>query len=89
MDGEHDRNNGAQKYLGVKLDRSLTHKPHNIEDVKNKVKTRINIISKVAGTALGRLASVLKTSTLDLVNSVGEYCAPVWARSTHSQNIDI
>jgi len=50
--------------------------------------TRNNIISKLAGTTWRCHASVLKTSALALVYSVGEYCAPVWARSAHCRNID-
>jgi hypothetical protein len=42
----------APKYLGIKLDRALNFKQH-LEDVKNKLKTRNNIISKLAGTSWG------------------------------------
>jgi len=42
----------ALKYLGIKLDRILTYNQH-LEDVKNKLKTRNNIISKLAGTSWG------------------------------------
>jgi hypothetical protein len=37
------------KYLGVKFDRTLTYS-HYLESVKNKLKTRNNIIAKLAGT---------------------------------------
>lgn len=40
----------APKYLGIKLDRSLTFKLH-LEGVKDKLKTRNNIIRKLAGTS--------------------------------------
>ncbi|VVC44274.1 Hypothetical protein CINCED_3A014425 [Cinara cedri] len=43
-------NDDAPKYLGIKLDRTLTYNQH-LEDVKNKLKTRNNIISKLAGTS--------------------------------------
>ena len=39
----------APKYLGVTLDRSLTYKKHT-ENVRDKVKSHCNIISKLAGT---------------------------------------
>ena len=44
----------AIKYLGVTLDRSLTYKKHT-ENVRDKVKSRCNIISKLAGTDWGAL----------------------------------
>ena len=42
---EHDF---APKYLGVTLDRSLTYEKHT-ENVRDKVKSRCNIISKLTG----------------------------------------
>jgi hypothetical protein len=53
------------KYLEVKFDRILTYGQH-LESVKNKLRTRKNIIAKLAGT------SVLKNSALALVYSVTE-----------------
>lgn len=50
--------------------------------MKNKLKTRNNIINKVAGMSWGCNANVLRTLTLTLVYSVVEYYAPVWMRST-------
>ena len=72
----------APKYLGVTLDRSLTYKKHT-ENVRDKVKSRCNIISKLAGTGWGAPAPVLRTSTIALVYSVAEYCVPVWGRCAH------
>lgn len=46
--GTHLTSNVAQ-YLGIKLDRTLTFNLHH-EDVKNKLKTKNNIISKLAVT---------------------------------------
>ena len=54
----------APKYLGETLDRSLTYRKHT-ENVRDKVKSRCNIISKLAGTDWGVPA---------LVYSVAAYC---------------
>ncbi|CAI6370930.1 unnamed protein product [Macrosiphum euphorbiae] len=78
----------APKYLGIKLDRTLTFKQH-LEGVKNKLKTRNNIISKLAGTNWESRANVLRTSALALVYSEAEYCAPVWGRSAHTKKVDV
>lgn len=53
----------APKYLGAC---PITNKQH-IKNVKNKMKTRNNIISKLAGTTWECHANVLKTSALALV----------------------
>jgi len=45
-------NEKSPKYLGVRIDRSLTFKKH-LERVKNKLKLRNNIISKLAGSNWG------------------------------------
>ena len=77
----------APKYLGVTLDRSLTYRKHT-ENVRDKVMSRCNIISKLAGTDWGAPAPVLRTSAIALVYSVAEYCVPVWGRCAHVQHID-
>ena len=76
-----------QKYHGVALDRSLTYKKHT-ENVRDKVKSRCNIISKLTGTDWGAPATVLRTSAIALVYSVAEYCVPVWGRCAHVQHVD-
>ena len=78
----------APKYLGMTLDRSLTYKKKHTENVRNKVKSRCNIISKLAGTDWGAPAPVLRTSAIALVYSVAEYCVPVWGRCAHVQHVD-
>ena len=77
----------AQKYLGVTLDRSLTYRTHT-ENVRDKVKSRCNIISKLAGTDRRAPAPVLRTPATALVYSVAEYCVPVLGRCAHVQHID-
>ncbi|KAL4088598.1 hypothetical protein QTP88_023687 [Uroleucon formosanum] len=88
VNGEFIPNEDSPRYLGVKLDRALTFKPH-LEGLKNKLKTRNNIISKLAGTTWGCKANTLHASAMALVYSAAEYCAPAWTRSTHSKKIDI
>ena len=69
------------------LDRSLTYKKHT-ENVRDKVKSRCIIISKLAGTDWGAPAPVLRTSAIALVYSVAEYCVPAWGRCAHVQHVD-
>ena len=76
------------KYLGITLDRSLTYKQH-IENTGQKLKKRVSILRKLAGTTWGADQGVLRTTALALCHSVAEYCAPVWARSTHVHKIDV
>ena len=56
--------------------------------MRDKVKSRCNIISKLAGTDWGAPAPVLRTSAIALVYSVAEYCVPVWGRCAHVQHVD-
>ena len=77
----------APKYLDVTLDRSLTYKKHT-ETVRDKVKSRCNIINKLAGTDWGAPTPVLRTSASALAYSVAEYCVPVWGRCVHVQHVD-
>ena len=77
----------APKYLGVTLDRSFTYRKHT-ENVRDKVKSRYNIISKLAVTDWGAPAPLLRTSAIALVYSFAEYCVPVWGRCAHVQHVD-
>jgi len=45
-------NSECPRYLWIKIDRSLTFKDH-IEEMKKKLKSRNNIIAKLAGTSWG------------------------------------
>jgi hypothetical protein len=82
---KHDSN---PVYLGVTLDRTLSYKEH-LHKTANKLKTRNNLLTKLVGTSWGANASTLRSSALALCYSVGEYCAPVWARSAHTHLVDV
>ncbi|KAL4104035.1 hypothetical protein QTP88_019348 [Uroleucon formosanum] len=86
--GVNIANEECPRYFGIKLDRALTFR-QQLETTKNKIKSRNNIISKLAGTSWGCSAGTLRTSVLSLVYSVAEYCAPVWTRSAHCNKIDV
>ena len=77
----------APKYLGVRLDRTLSYKQH-LEDVRAKVTSRVSLIRRLAGTTWGASAKVLRISTQALVFSAAEYCAPTWHRSPHTGKVD-
>lgn len=75
-------------YLGVTLDRTLTYKDH-LTKTAAKIKTRNNLIQKLANSSWGADVYTLRISTLALTYSVAEYCAPVWANSAHVNKIDV
>ena len=77
----------APKYLGVRLDRTLSYKQH-LEDVRAKITSRVSLIRRLAGTTWGASARTLRISTQALVFSAAEYCAPVWSRSPHVKKVD-
>jgi hypothetical protein len=57
--------------------------------VSAKLKTRISLINKLAGTTWGAAINVLQTFSLVLVYLAAEYCASVWAGSAHTEVVDI
>ena len=75
------------KYLGVTLDRSLTFCKH-LENVRDKTKSRIGHLNKLAGTTWGAGANTLRITALALIYSIAEYCTPVWINSNHTKKID-
>lgn len=88
FDGESLKYNPFPKYLGVTLDRSLTFGPH-LQKLSKKLGTRNNILHRLTGTSWGAKADVLRTTGLSLVFSAGEYCAPVWLNSAHTDRVDV
>jgi hypothetical protein len=79
--------NFTPKYLGITLDRTLSFKKH-IENTAKKVKSRVNLIQKLAGTGWGANAITLRTATMAIVYSTAEYGSPVWINSAHVTRID-
>ena len=77
----------APTYLGVKLDRTLSFRQH-LENLSAKTTARVALIRRLAGTTRGAATKTLKVSTLALVYSAAEYCAPVWCRSSHTKKLD-
>ncbi len=81
---KHDKN---LKYLGVILDRSLTYRPH-LKNAQKKLKSRVNIVQKLAGSSWGCSAKTLKITTQSLIMSIADYCSPVWMNSCHVKLVD-
>lgn len=86
--GKTIQHNSFPKYLGVTLDRSLTFQKH-LTNVGQKLKTRVNLVQKLASTGWGACAQTLRTATLSLVYSTAEYCCPAWINSTHTKKVDV
>lgn len=75
--GSRIRHNPNPTYLGVTLNRSLTYRKH-VSDVSQKVKSRNNMLRKLADNSWGASGDTLRTAALALAYSTAEYCAPVW-----------
>lgn len=88
LNGQRLKHDPHPVYLGVTLDRTLTYKEHLIKTA-GKLRGRNNLLMKLAGSSWGANTSTLRSSALALCYSVGEYCAPVWARSAHTKLVDV
>ena len=87
LNGQKLQNECYPVYLGVALDRTLSFNRH-ANNVKAKVATRNNLLSKLANSSWGANPETLKTTALALCYSTGEYCSPVRARSSHARKVD-
>lgn len=87
LNGETVKYDKTPTYLGVVLDRSLTFRYH-ADKTKSKLKSRINLVQKLAGTSWGCSAKTLRITTQSMIMSVAEYCAPVWMHSVHTKTVD-
>ena len=74
-------------YLGITLDRTLSFSAH-INKLRGKIKTRNNLVKKLATSKWGADPHTLRSTALALCYSTAEYCAPVWCRSAHAKKID-
>ena len=54
-----------------------------------KVVTRNNLLRKLSNSKWGANAKTIRTTALALSYSVAEYAAPVWARSSHAQKLNM
>jgi hypothetical protein len=87
LKGVKVNHNFAPEYLGITLDRSLTFKNH-IDKQQKILKTKVNLVQKLAGTRWGENATTLRTAKIALVYSTAEYGAPVWLNSAHSGKVN-
>jgi hypothetical protein len=88
LNGQRLKHEPNPVYLGVTLDRSLTYRAH-LSKLAAKVKTRNNLLNRLAGSTWGAGANTLRSTALALSYSTAEYCAPVWARSAHTNMVDV
>ncbi|KAL7843415.1 hypothetical protein AOLI_G00249270 [Acnodon oligacanthus] len=77
----------APKYLGVRLDWTLSYKQH-LDEVKAKVTARVSLIHRLAGSTWRASPQTLCISMQALVLPRAEYCAPAWSRSPHVNKVD-
>ena len=87
LNGKNIPFNSTPTYLGLPLDRSLTFEPA-MTKLSEKLKTRINLVQKLAGTGWGANGNTLRTAILSIVYSAAEYCAPAWYNSSHVDKVD-
>ena len=71
-------------YLGVKLDRALTHH-HQLEALRKKLSTRVSLLRRLASLGWGAGAKTLRTAALSLIYSPAEYCTLAWCCSAHTR----
>ena len=86
LNGAHLKHDPKPVHLGVTLDRTLSYREHQLKTA-SKLKTRNNLLTKLVGTSCDANANTLRLSALALCYSVGEYYAPVWAQSAHTNHV--
>ena len=57
--------------------------------MKNKIKSRNNILKVLAGTTWGKEKETLLETYQDISKSVLSYCAPIWSPNLKEVNFDI
>ena len=77
------------RYLGVYLNKSLTYRYHLESTAQKLKKKRVAHLAKLAGTSWVAHQEVLRNTALSLCYSAAENCSPVWARSAHTENVDV
>jgi len=66
----------------------LSYREH-FTKTAGKLKNRNNLLMKLAGSTWGASDNTLRSSALALCYSAAEYCAPVWSRSAHTNQVDV
>jgi len=56
--------------------------------LSKKLTVRVGLLRRLAGSKWGFDTKTLRTDTLALIQSVAEYCVPVWCRSKHTHLVD-
>ena len=74
-------------YLGVKLDRALTYR-HHLEALRKKTIHARFATEATCGFRMGHYCQDIAHTTLFLIYSTAEYCAPAWCLSAHTRLID-
>ena len=87
VDGNSLPYNSTPTYLGITLNRTLTYR-HHLETLRKKLTSRIALIRRLEDTGWGARATTLRITTLALVYSTAEYCAPVWSCNAHTHLLD-
>ena len=73
------------KILGARLDPLLTFK-NQVKDMKDKVKSRNNILKALAGSDWGKDKETLTATYKAIGQSVTNYCAPIWTPTVSHTN---
>ena len=74
-------------YLEVKLDRLLMFY-HHLAALCKKLSLCVTLLRQLVGSGWGAGAKTPCITTLSLVYSTAEYCAPIWCDSAHTRLID-
>ena len=61
-------------YRGIKLDRALTFRRH-LEALHIKLRTRVGLLKRLAGSTWGAGATAFRTATLGVVDYAAGYCS--------------
>ena len=75
------------KYLGARLNRSLTYR-RNLESFRKEVTSCFALLRRLARSGWGFGATSLRTTTLAMVHSTVENCSPAEYHSAHTRLFD-
>lgn len=69
-------------------DLAIAAQTHDVDKLCQKLKSRNNIVRKIAGTTWGANANTLRTTSLAFVYFTAEFNTPVWYKSAHAYKVD-